>query len=114
MDLDGMVHFSEPIAVNTTTTIADKKVVRDYALAQNYPNPFNPTTQIHFELPQSGFVTLKVFDMVGREVATLVNDPRNSGSYTVRFDATNLSSGLYVYRLSAGSYSSVKKMIVMK
>ncbi len=114
MDLDGMVHFSEPIAVNTTTTIADEKVVRDYALAQNYPNPFNPTTQIHFELPQSGFVTLKVFDMVGREVATLVNDPRNSGSYTVRFDATNLSSGLYVYRLSAGSYSSVKKMIVMK
>jgi hypothetical protein len=86
----------------------------DYSLIQNYPNPFNPTTKISWQSPVNGQQTLKVYDVLGREVATLVDEYREAGSYEVEFDATNLPSGMYIYRLQSGSYSDVKKMILSK
>jgi len=85
-----------------------------YLLSQNYPNPFNPSTTISFSIPTSEFVTLKVYDMLGREVATLVNENLSAGSYSYNFDASNLTSGVYLYKLQAGKYSETKKMILMK
>lgn len=92
-----------------------------FVLHQNYPNPFNPSTKIRFDLPAgqagvrgSGFVTLKVYNVLGQEVATLVNEELNPGTYEVPFDARNLASGVYTYRLTAGSYVAVKKMVLLK
>jgi hypothetical protein len=85
-----------------------------FELSQNYPNPFNPVTNINFDLPESGFVTLKVYDMLGKEVKTLVNGMQNAGYYTVSFDASQLSSGVYFYRLNANGFSSLKRLVVLK
>ncbi|MCI0472584.1 MAG: T9SS type A sorting domain-containing protein [Ignavibacteria bacterium] len=85
-----------------------------YKLLNNYPNPFNPTTTIRFELPKNEFVTLKVYDMTGREVANLVNETRVAGTHQVMWNASGLPSGTYFYKLSAGSFSEVKKMILVK
>ncbi|HPS65557.1 MAG TPA: T9SS type A sorting domain-containing protein, partial [Ignavibacteria bacterium] len=85
-----------------------------FDLSQNYPNPFNPATKINFDLPKDGQVSLKIFDMLGRELSTIVNEIRKAGYYTVEFNASNLASGVYFYRISAGEFSSVKKMIVLK
>lgn len=85
-----------------------------FALDQNYPNPFNPTTTIAFTVLGSGRTSLKVFDVVGREVATLVNEGLKAGSYEARFDATNLPSGVYFYQLTVGSFSLTRKMLLMK
>ena len=85
-----------------------------YYLGQNYPNPFNPTTQINYELPVSGLVTLKVFDILGREIATLVNEEKQAGKYQVEFSANNLSSGIYFYTLTSRAYFRTKKMVVIK
>ncbi len=89
-------------------------VPNKFALNQNYPNPFNPTTKINFELPTNGFVALKIFDLTGREVSQLVNEVKDAGYYSVQFDAKNLSSGTYFYKLSADNFSDVKKMVVIK
>jgi hypothetical protein len=86
----------------------------NYTLSQNYPNPFNPTTKINFALPKSGLVTLKVYDIVGKEVATLVNEVKNAGSYSVDFNASNLSSGMYFYKVSVNGFSEIKKMMLIK
>jgi len=83
-------------------------------MEQNYPNPFNPTTNIRFSLISSNHVTLKVYNMLGQEMVTLVDEPKNSGTYEVNFDATNLPSGTYFYSISAGSFTSVKKMMLIK
>jgi hypothetical protein len=80
----------------------------------SYPNPFNPSTTITYQLPATSNVNLKVFDMLGREVATLVNERQNAGQYQVRFDATRLASGMYFYRLQAGSFIETKKMMLVK
>ena len=85
-----------------------------YVLSQNYPNPFNPTTAIDFTLPASGFVSLKVYDLLGREVMTLVNEQKAAGTYRATFDASNMPSGTYFYALKAGSFNSVKKMTLVK
>ena len=93
----------------------------EFILYQNYPNPFNPSTTIKFSIPnvtlsgvEGSRVQLKIYDVLGNEVATLVNEYRNAGSYEVEFDATSLSSGIYFYRLSAGSFGQAKKMILIK
>lgn len=90
------------------------KVPYNFKLDQNYPNPFNPSTKIGFALPKAGNVELKVYDILGKEVATLVNDFRQAGSYEITFDASKLTSGLYFYKLTTGSFSSVRKMMLVK
>jgi subtilisin-like proprotein convertase family protein len=85
-----------------------------YSLSQNYPNPFNPVTKITYTLPKSGNVELKVYDILGREVATLVNEVKPAGIYDVNFNASNLASGIYFYRIKAGDFSSIKKMVLVK
>ena len=95
-----------------------KKIKNDlptrFMLSQNYPNPFNPTTVIRYSIPQAGNVTLKVFNVLGKEVRTLVNNFQHPGSYSVNFNAAGLASGLYFYRLSSGNFVSVKKMLLIK
>lgn len=88
--------------------------VTEYALHQNYPNPFNPTTNISFDLIESGLTTLEIYNPVGQLVATLVNGQLSSGRHTVTFDASGMPSGMYLYRLQSGTYSAVKKMMLMK
>jgi hypothetical protein len=85
-----------------------------YYLSQNYPNPFNPTTSISFSLPEAGFVTLKVYDVLGKEVANLLSEQKDAGNYKVNFDASKLCTGVYVYRLSTANSSISKKMMLIK
>ena len=85
-----------------------------YSLSQNYPNPFNPVTNIKFTLPTGGLVKLAIFDIMGREVASLINKDMNAGIYTADFDASSLSSGVYFYKLTAGSFTDTKKMMLVK
>jgi hypothetical protein len=86
----------------------------DYELGQNYPNPFNPTTQIDFSIKSAGMVTLKVYDMLGTEVASLVNETKEPGNYSTTFNADNLPSGIYMYRLSTSNFVDTKKLILLK
>ena len=92
-----------------TSNIPDR-----FVLGQNYPNPFNPTTKIKFALPKAGLVSLKVYDMLGREVQTLVNQQLNAGEFIADFDGANLSSGTYFYRLQVGDFVEIKKMVLLK
>ncbi len=85
-----------------------------FELFQNYPNPFNPTTNIKFKVPSSNVVSLRVYDLLGREVATLLNEVKAPGTYEVKLDGTGIASGVYLYRLTAGNQSVVRKMILMK
>lgn len=85
-----------------------------YKLHQNYPNPFNPTTNIKYQIQKSGFVTLKVYDILGKEIATLVNEIQKPGTYEVPFSAENLNSGVYFYKIQSGNYSETKRMILIK
>ncbi|MGC9092080.1 MAG: T9SS type A sorting domain-containing protein [Bacteroidota bacterium] len=82
-----------------------------FALEQNYPNPFNPSTTISFDVPKQSHLRLAIYDVLGREVKTLVDEEKNPGRYSVTFDASNLPSGVYLYRLEAGSFSEVRKMV---
>ena len=101
--------------VSTSIDINNGEIPLSFALEQNYPNPFNPSTSIKFSIPKSSDVTLNVFNVLGQRVATLVNkETFKAGSYTVNFDASNLSSGMYIYRLQAGEFLSVKKMMLIK
>jgi photosystem II stability/assembly factor-like uncharacterized protein len=93
--------------------IADN-IPKETKLYENYPNPFNPVTTIQYDLNQNGFAILKIYDVLGREVATLVNEVKNAGSYTVQFDASKLSSGVYFSRMEAGKYVGIKKLLLLK
>jgi len=88
--------------------------VSSYNLFANYPNPFNPSTKIEFQLPQNSFVNLIVYNSIGEEIAVLVNQNLEKGKYSYEFEASNLPSGIYIYKLNAGTYSSVKKMMLIK
>jgi len=100
----------------------EETIPNAFSLEQNYPNPFNPSTKIRFTIPsviasaakQSQFVSLKVYDVLGNEVTTLVNEDKPAGNYEVNFDARGLTSGIYFYKLSAGSFSQTKKMLLIK
>jgi hypothetical protein len=85
-----------------------------FRLDQNYPNPFNPTTAIQYSIPQRRSVTLKVYDILGNETATLVNEEKQKGVYTVEYDASRLPSGIYFYKLQAGSFLQTRKMMLLK
>ena len=98
----------------TETNKISSIVPDEYNLSQNYPNPFNPVTKIEFAIPKNNFVTLKVYDLTGREVAVLLNNNFTAGKYEVSFDGTKLSSGVYFYKLISGDFTSVKKMILVK
>jgi hypothetical protein len=106
--------FTDTIPGSTGVEIIDEKVPSDFMLSQNYPNPFNPSTKIKFQISQSGFISLKVFDVLGNEVATLVNEELQGASYEFNFDSKGLTSGIYFYRLQAGSFIETKKMILLK
>ena len=88
--------------------------ILSYSLNQNYPNPFNPSTTISFSLQVNGFVSLKVFDSLGKEVSTLLNEEKEAGSYSINFDANNLSSGVYYYKLTTGNFTQTKKMVLIR
>lgn len=94
-----------------TAPLANQK---KYELMPNYPNPFNPATTIQFQIPNSGFVTLKVYDILGKEVATLVNEVKTAGTYNVQWNASAMPSGTYFYKLTADNFTDVKRMILMK
>jgi hypothetical protein len=102
-----------------STMVSDVKEIQgalpsDFTLEQNYPNPFNPATNIRFSLPEANQVTLKVYNTLGQEVATLVNEFMNAGAFEVSFDAQNLPTGTYFYSITAGDFKSVKKMLLIK
>ncbi|MFH1042242.1 MAG: T9SS type A sorting domain-containing protein [bacterium] len=106
-----------PINQITFTLIENEqenKIICKYTLNQNYPNPFNPSTTFSFSLPEKEFVTLKIYDVLGKEITTLVNEELNAGSYKNDWNATNLSSGIYFYRLQAGKFSETKKLMLVK
>ena len=98
----------------TGVAIKDATTVETYALSQNYPNPFNPTTTISYTLPRAGKVAIEVYNMIGQKVATLVNANQTAGIHTVDFDGANLTSGIYFYRLTAGDFTTMRKMVLMK
>jgi hypothetical protein len=90
------------------------EIPEDFSLSQNYPNPFNPQTNIKFQIPESGFVKLTIFDALGREIQTIVHRQLSPGIYSVDFNGSNLPSGIYYYRIEAGSYTETKKMVLIK
>ncbi len=113
------IYTSKQLPVPDTAVITginefNNSIVKTYNLEQNYPNPFNPATTINYQIPKSSLVTLKVYDILGREVATLVNKEEMSGKYSVSFDASKFSSGVYFYKIQAGNFISLKKMILLK
>ena len=102
--------------VNPHTDIAagTGNLLQTFALYQNYPNPFNPSTSIRFDIPKDGLVKLVLYDVLGKEVATIVNGEKTAGSYIIDFNAGNLTSGIYFYKLTASDFSDIKKMVLLK
>jgi hypothetical protein len=96
------------------TSISNNNLTDKYSLSQNYPNPFNPVTIIKFRIKDSRFVTLKIYDITGKEVEILVNEKKSPGVYEVTFDGGKLSSGVYFYKLISGDFSETKRMIMIK
>jgi hypothetical protein len=117
--LTGSIQSNRPnISFNATIVTNNKNlstnVPDEYALYQNYPNPFNPVTKIKFDISKNGFTTLKVYNMLGQEISVLVNENKTAGSYIIDFNAGNLPSGTYFYKLISGNYSEIRKMVVIK
>jgi len=107
--------LTKGITNGTGTAVRDNGIiVTDFQLMQNYPNPFNPSTKIQFAIPSGGNVSLKIYDILGRQVATVINRYMNPGSYIVEYISNNLPSGIYIYKLECGSFSQSKKMILLK
>ena len=106
IDFNGVFSFSDVVEVEFEP--------ENYSLAQNYPNPFNPSTSISFTLTKSTFVRLKIFNILGNEVTTLLNQVMPGGRHEIKFDANNLPSGVYLYTISAGDFVDTKKMLLMK
>ncbi|MSP64422.1 MAG: T9SS type A sorting domain-containing protein [Ignavibacteria bacterium] len=101
--------------ISTATNVKQDDIVANkFELQQNYPNPFNPTTNISFSIPKSGNVKMKIFDLIGREVMTIFDEHKNAGSYTLKFNASQLASGMYVYKIESGDFTDSKKMMLLK
>jgi Secretion system C-terminal sorting domain len=98
----------------TGVTLANSEIPNKYSLTQNYPNPFNPTTNISYSLPESGFTKLAIYNSIGEMIKTLVRESQSPGSYSVSFEASNLPSGLYIYKLNSGKFSQTQKMMLLK
>lgn len=113
----GTVNEGREIIVSpfvTTTVEENNEIPTEFKLEQNYPNPFNPSTTISYQIPQNGFVTLKVYDVIGREIAELVNQEKSAGRYEVNFNASKLASGMYIYKLTGNNINLSKKMMLIK
>lgn len=110
----GINDGSVPIGSGGDNLFSNSNIPKSFDLKQNYPNPFNPITNINFDLPKNILVTIKIYDLLGREIKTLVNEFKNAGSYIVSFNGSELASGVYFYRIQAGDFVSVKKMVLIK
>jgi len=118
------MYYSEPLDNSTLTKLGFTKlptavketngIPTGYMLAQNYPNPFNPNTTIKFSVPNSTHVNLTVYDALGKVISTLVNEEKTAGTYEVDFEAKNLSSGVYFYKITTSDFSATKKLLLMK
>jgi hypothetical protein len=107
IDNNGKYEYSQEIEIELGILI-------EFSLSQNYPNPFNLVTTINYQIPVGGIVTLKIYDVIGREIKTLISEAKSAGNYSIEFNASELASGVYVYRLSAGNFNSTKKLLLMK
>ena len=112
--LDGIEYGGTVTDYTVVIKENERLIPSEFNLAQNYPNPFNPTTTINYSIPLVGFVTLKVYDILGREITVLVNEEKSPGNYQVIFNGGNLSSGVYLYTIHSGSFSETKKFLLMK
>ncbi len=108
IDFSGQFEYSDIVEIEVGTS------PNQYSLEQNYPNPFNPTTTISYSIKEKGLVTLRIFDVLGNEVKTLVNEEQEAGVYRLEFNASFFASGIYFYTLNAGEFVSTKKMILLK
>jgi hypothetical protein len=114
------LRFIDSVMNSVTGVFSDyNNIVSNFNLSQNYPNPFNPTTTIKYSIPKLNFVTIKIYDLLGCEVATLVNEEKPAGTYEIEFnghsdEGQNLTSGVYFYKLRAGKYVETKKMVLLK
>jgi hypothetical protein len=107
IDNDGQFEYSKVVEIDVNGT-------KKFELTQNYPNPFNPTTTIQFQLPQTGMVKLTLYNILGQEIKTLVNETKEAGTHTVNFDASELNSGVYIYKIESGSFTQTRKMTLVK
>jgi hypothetical protein len=108
----GLVYRS--IQPTTEVLSSQNSILRDFRLDQNYPNPFNPSTTIRFSLPEAARVSLKIFTLLGEEVATLVSGDLQAGQHSARWDAAEIPSGVYFYRLQAGQFTETKKLVLLR
>jgi hypothetical protein len=114
IDLNGAVHYHDGVVIDVVTGVPMAQLPADYALHQNYPNPFNPATRIAFDLPEQSHVRLEVFDVLGRTVRVIINAEMPPGHHSALVEAADLASGVYLYRLRAGSFTKVRKLVVSK
>jgi hypothetical protein len=114
IDLDGAVHYCDAIRVDVLSGVGEKEIPTAFSLAPNYPNPFNAVTNIQFSIANCQLTILKVYDVLGREVATLVNEVMQPGTYKVQWDAGGQSSGMYVYRLKSGDFVETNKLVLLR
>jgi hypothetical protein len=106
--------YPHPLRQNDPLIVEENILQKDFVLYQNYPNPFNPTTKIEFRIADFGFVSLIVYDVLGNEIATLVNEEKPVGRYEIEFDASSLPSGVYFYTLRSNNFMATKKLVLMK
>jgi hypothetical protein len=102
------------VEVQEVTALEDLITPKKFALRQNYPNPFNPATMIRYQLAKNSKISLKIYDISGREITTLIDKNQPAGEYSVNFDARGLASGVYIYRLQAGSFEQTRKMMLLR
>ena len=114
-DNDGVsTTYSETITILNVSNEVNSGIPTEFAIQQNYPNPFNPSTNINYSLPEASRVTIIVYDLLGQKVAELVNTEKSAGYHSIAFDASALSSGVYIYQIRAGAFTNTKKMMLIK
>jgi hypothetical protein len=111
--IDG-VYYGDSTTLSVNSQLRNKTIASDYALYQNYPDPFNPSTTISFTIPARSAVTMKIYDILGKEVATIVSQELPAGTYSRQWNAAKMSSGIYFYRLQAGSFTQTKRLVLLK
>jgi hypothetical protein len=112
--IEGVDKLSSDIVVTAISGNENSTVPNKFQLSQNYPNPFNPSTIIRYELPKNELVTMTIYNLLGQKVAELINEKQNAGTHEVNFNANRLSSGVYFYSITAGTFTSTKKMLLLK